>query len=310
MKKYIIIILTIALVLQSCEKEFKLKGSSDPKIYVYGLAGASDTTMFNVVKTIPIGSKAHYGASREVSFIELRVNGNPVSLKKADENTDGVPKGFWWTKEEIPAQAKLSIIAKATDAKDISASIVTPKAFPDFEAKFTSFPSITVTFEDDANTQDCYGILVIREVNMVKDGVVTIITESCPPYIEEEEYDLIMRGITDYIDIPLKPGNYNTTARLWIDRKFNGEKVSLNFNISEYNYEGTVREYDSVKNRYKAYLYRISPEFFKYAEAQNHRDNNMLAMIGLAPAAFAYSNVQNGLGVFAGATVTETEWFE
>lgn len=95
MKRFVFALIMSVLALQGCETRFELKGmSEDPKIYVYGIAGMSDTTSFRVCKTVPVSGMSDPSASREVSSIELTVDGKAVTLTKADADTPGVPKGY------------------------------------------------------------------------------------------------------------------------------------------------------------------------------------------------------------------------
>lgn len=305
MKKYIFTLIVAALALQGCDTEFKLKGmSSEPKIYVYGLVGMSDTTALRVCKTVPLSGMTDPDMSREVSEISLTVDGKKVELAKADENTPGVPKGYWWTTDMIPGGSEVLLTAAADEAEDISSSFNMPDAFPAFEVKYTSAPAFKITFTDDGNTDDCYAIMVLGECTRIKDGETTVTVRACEPYEPDEDFGMETRK--DYLDVDMDEG----PARVWPDTGFNGKEVSLNLEVWAYIDGISNSKYDEVRERYKAVIYRLTPEFFRYAEAQNHLDHNTLASIGLAPASFAYTNVNGGLGLFAGAAVAETEWFE
>ena len=243
-------------------------------------------------------------ASREVSSIELTVDGKAVTLTKADADTPGVPKGYWWTAEDIPGGSEVVLRASADGAEDVSSVFHMPEEMPAFEVIYTSAPAFKFTFKDDGSTEDCYAIMVYGECTRVKDGEATVYVRACDPYEPDEDFGMETRK--DYLDVDINDG----TARPWSDAEFNGQEVSLSLEVWTY-FDGIHNsKYDEVKERYKAVIYRLSPEFFKFAEAQNHLDNNMLAEIGLAPASFAYTNITNGLGLFAGVAVAETEWFE
>ena len=305
MKKYILSLIIFALALLGCETEFKLKGMSDePKIYVYGLVGMSDTTVLRVCKTVPLNGITDPDVSREVSEISLTVDGKKVELAKADENTPGVPKGYWWTTDDIPGGSEVILTASADQAKDISSSFNMPDAFPAFEVIYTSAPAFKITFTDDGRTDDCYAIMVYGECTRIKDGETKVTVRACEPYEPDEDFGMETRK--DYLDVDMNDG----TARLWSDTEFNGKEVSLSLEVWSYIDGINNSKYDEVRERYKAVVYRLTPEFFRYAEVQNHLDHNTLASIGLAPASFTYTNVTNGLGLFAGAAVAETEWFE
>ena len=305
MKRFVFALIMSALALQGCETRFELKGMSEnPKIYVYGIAGMSDTTAIRVCKTVPLTGVTDPSDSREVSSIELTVDGNPVILSKADADTPGVPKGYWWTTEDIPGGSEIVLKASADGAEDVSSVFHMPEEMPAFEVIYTSAPAFKFTFKDDGSTEDCYAIMVYGECTRVKDGEATVYVRACDPYEPDEDFGMETRK--DYLDVDMNDG----TARLWPDTEFNGKEVSLSLEVWTY-FDGIHNsKYDEVRERYKAVIYRLSPEFFKYAEAQNHLDNNMLAEIGLAPASFAYTNIINGLGLFAGVSVAETEWFE
>ena len=305
MKRFVFALIMSALALQGCETRFELKGMSEnPKIYVYGIAGMSDTTAIRVCKTVPLTGVTDPADSREVSSIELTVDGKVVTLSKADADTPGVPKGYLWTTEDIPGGSEVVLKASADGAEDVSSVFYMPEEIPAFEVIYTSAPAFKFTFKDDGSTEDCYAIMVYGECTRVKDGETTVNIRACDPYEPDEDFGMETR--TDYLDVDMNDG----TARLWPDTEFNGQEVSLSLEVWTY-FDGIHNsKYDEVKERYKAVIYRLSPEFFKYAEAQNHLDNNLLAEIGLAPASFAYTNVNGGLGLFAGVSVAETEWFE
>ena len=59
---------------------------------------------------------------------------------------------------------------------------------------------------------------------------------------------------------------------------------------------------------YKWRIFRLSPDFFHYAQSRWLLNNNFLSFIGLAPATSAWSNVKGGFGVVAGCRYTETPW--
>lgn len=264
----------------------------------------SDTTSFRVCKTVPLTGVTEPSDSREVSSIELTVDGKAVTLTKADADTPGVPKGYWWTAEDIPGGSEVVLRASADGAEDVSSVFHMPEDMPAFEVIYTSAPAFKFTFKDDGSTEDCYAIMVYGECTRVKDGEATVYVRACDPYEPDEDFGMETRK--DYLDVDINDG----TARLWSDAEFNGQEVSLSLEVWTY-FDGIHNsKYDEVRERYKAVIYRLSPEFFKYAEAQNHLDNNMLAEIGLAQASFAYTNITNGLGLFAGVSVAETEWFE
>lgn len=95
-------------------------------------------------------------------------------------------------------------------------------------------------------------------------------------------------------------------VRVWPDTGFSGQEVSLFMHTGDITgYWGHYEQHDRLKVR----LYRFSKEFFRYGVALEHIRDNDLAEVGLAPAAYAYSNVSGGVGILASWTVRETNWF-
>lgn len=88
--------------------------------------------------------------------------------------------------------------------------------------------------------------------------------------------------------------------------------------VQEYSWDYGEGEsyYEKHKCHHTYYLqrkfkvYRLSEEFYHYAMARIAQDSNALAEIGLAPAVFAYSNIDGGYGVLAGCACVETDWME
>ena len=114
----------------------------------------------------------------------------------------------------------------------------------------------------------------------------------------------------NYIDIPFNGWAFGygwTPVRTWPDTGFSEqEKTTLYMTTRDItNYWGNYEQRD----RFKVRLYRFSKEFFRYGVALDHARNNDLAEIGLAPAAYAYTNVTGGVGILAGWNVRETDWF-
>ena len=58
----------------------------------------------------------------------------------------------------------------------------------------------------------------------------------------------------------------------------------------------------------KLLLYTMSPEFYKYAVAQELILDNADFFAGIAPSNFCYSNIKGGYGAFAGIYRVETDW--
>ena len=114
--------------------------------------------------------------------------------------------------------------------------------------------------------------------------------------------------VRNYVDIPFNGwsfGNAWSMVRVWPDTGFSGQETTLYMPTRDIvSYVGNYEQHD----RFKVRLYRVSNEFFRYGVALEHMRSNTLAEAGLAPAAYAYSNVRGGVGVLAAWNVCETGW--
>ncbi|MBO4475529.1 MAG: DUF4249 family protein [Bacteroidales bacterium] len=61
---------------------------------------------------------------------------------------------------------------------------------------------------------------------------------------------------------------------------------------------------------YRFEIYRLTDEFYNYAKAQYLSTFNMLSNFGVTPPNFTYSNIDGGLGILAGISVTSTAWLD
>lgn len=75
----------------------------------------------------------------------------------------------------------------------------------------------------------------------------------------------------------------------------------------------TTPEHDVIERSRYYYgfkIYRLSPDFFHFAQSRWMQRNNVLSFIGLAPSISAWSNVEGGFGVVAGLRSTVTPMVE
>lgn len=64
----------------------------------------------------------------------------------------------------------------------------------------------------------------------------------------------------------------------------------------------------SYRYRYKLVFYSYDENCFNYLKARENEENG-LALFGLAPVSFTFTNVRNGVGVCGSYMISETDWF-
>lgn len=118
-------------------------------------------------------------------------------------------------------------------------------------------------------------------------------------------------NVMSWVDIPEKESR---TSRL---------QIRVNYNGTSWDYEDTIPEgfwdwewagdvFSGFKSRssyrYKLVFYNYDENSYNYLKARENEEND-LALIGLAPASFTFTNVKNGIGVCGSYMVKETDWF-
>lgn len=78
----------------------------------------------------------------------------------------------------------------------------------------------------------------------------------------------------------------------------------------EYAEPGDMVGYSYIRSyRYKLVFYSYDENSFNALKAYENMRNNPLAIMGLAPSSFTFTNVKNGIGVCGSYTMEETDWF-
>jgi len=320
MKKIIYIILATVLVC-GCEMEFEVEVPTSSKLYLQCIPGASDTTIIQLYRTVPVGTVYKGSEFLDYADIDFRINGATKSVKLAEEKTGSVMKGCWFITEHINPDDVINIRAMADGAEEICATTVIPSKFPTYSFNYTG-RDITVNFKDDEDTEDYYGLIVYCECTTESEHIHTVETKGLTPSDEAEGLWGASLS-TNYLDVPFCGWAYGysqNVVRVWGDEKSNGKDMKLSLNIGSvyfsrpgYRDENGKWHADETYTqtfRYKLRLYRFSKEFYYYAVALDNIENNQFSWLGLAPASFAFSNVENGVGILAGCSMEETDWFD
>lgn len=320
MKKFLYIILA-AMVVCGCEMEFEVDAPTSSKLYLQCLPGASDTTIVQLYTTVPVGAVYKGSEFLDTAEIDFRINGVAREVKHAGENTGSVMKGCWYIIDKISPEDVVEVRASAKGVDAIHAATVIPPRFPEFSFNYTG-NAVSVKFKDDAETEDYYGMIVYCECTTESEHIHKVETLWLEP---SNEADGLWgaRLSTNYLDVPFcgwAYGYFKSIVRVWNDQKCNGKDMNLSLSLGNaYFSEPGYRDEEGRWHvdipytqtiRYKLRLYRFSKEFYQYAIALDNVENNRFSSMGLAPASYAFTNVENGVGILAGCSMIETEWIE
>lgn len=118
-------------------------------------------------------------------------------------------------------------------------------------------------------------------------------------------------NVVSWVDIPEK------------EPQTSKHQIRVNYNGTNGDYEDTIPEgfwdwewagdvFSGFKStstyRYKLIFYNYDENCFNYLKARENEENE-LALFGLAPASFTFTNVKDGIGVCGSYMVKETDWF-
>lgn len=317
----IITMVSLGFALEACQTDFFLGEPTSEELCLICFPGQRDTTIIQLYKTVPIGGWYDGSPYLKSADIVFTVDGERQVVEYAEEPVGSVPKGCWFFVCAITSGQQVEVKASVENVPAICAKTTIPFPSPAFEYKWIS-SGIEVSFVDDASSNDYYGLAVVCEQTLEKDGKKRITVHNMPPYSEgygtheiavvRDYYDT---GFTGWSLWPKWTGYYG--VRVWKDSAFNGAQVKLAMAVNPANFgSGYDAEYDPEMEgaaesfRYKVCLYSFSEEFFKYMSALDYQFLNDYATYGIVPMMPSYTNITAGCGILAGWTMSESEWME
>ncbi len=323
----------IMLAFSSCMKPFDLKLDDEPIIYLEAFPGVEDVVVFSVQP-----GYAYSNTALKPEFkpeIHFTVNGEemPVVLYDGKRFGDRFPVGTYIADYQPVPGDKMTVEVHSEGFRSIYAQTSIPMPFPERKIDYRTVQTaernynvIFVSFNDDAESQLTYGMQIYEETIYYK------------PDAEPDTYHYIYAGdqiADDYEFAPqsfegitmnfngwsVRTGDYLAG---WDDALFSGQDKTISmvvnsygpedsfyehtFDIPQYNESGEIVDtYPGVSHN-KLLLYTMSPEFYKYAMAQELIKDNADFFAGIAPSNFCYSNIKGGYGAFAGIYRVETDW--
>lgn len=329
MKKILIPIIIAAFGLCSCEEYFELKGSEGaPRMFVECYAGLTDTTFFSVYKAVSVNSRASEGTAFNVEKFDFTINGSKANITKVENS-------FYWTTDPIPAGSRLTLDLDTRETEPIHATTTVPvvQSFTttaDFIDNGT-MPMIKFHLKLDGKIEptDRFGISIREHVVIRRDNgdqPQEYYNDMTPMALNSSEMslsDLLMAslmpmpnfyvtGYPDLIECLFYSGEDFTDGELDVAASVTGFEPAweeyANFDEETWEPRDTIHvtRADSLSVR----IIRFSEETFGYINALYNQETDYLAMIGLSPAHFAYTNISGGYGVLGGLTISDGLWYD
>ena len=272
MKKLLYIVAALFL-LTACEYEFDVTSPvGETRMFVESISGITGAKSYiNVKKAVPVGHDKSKGTEYSLESFTLTQDGKELALTK--EGTEGT---FSFVPEAIPG-SRLELRLKAQGIEEIRASSLMPAPIELEDVKcepmedrlywdlsFKSEAQNLLLFIDDDHFH-WFNIYSIAENSMLEALASQLKTVNWQ--VEDLNYSYVM-----------------------IDKESIQENSHLIFGSS------------AATGKIRLHLISLSDEAYGYLNAKYNRDNNFMALLGLSPPNFAYSNVENGFGVFSATT--------
>lgn len=321
MRKFVFI-LALAVLAAGCEYDFELKGSDDPdKLFVEMVSSGTDTTDLYIHTCLPTARSGDQKTVKTVlNSIEASSDGKALKVEKVVDNN-------WQVIGKIAPGSLLKVRAEADGIEPVEGQCRIPEVpnvkkismrkYGDDKAEMYEV-DIDLGGERLSGDQK-WAVSCTYHIHYWTTGIPdeeggdVDWTEDLDTYIERySNEDATAADIeTPFLD------NSDYGRRIHIACDDNGSDGHLRFYVPRFEtmhelthqeeYEdwlGTVYNgYDYYANRVSSCtirVYRVAGEMYSYLKAQDAAENNILALAGLAPAMFAYSNVKGGFGVVAG----------
>jgi len=266
----------LSLFVFSCSKEVEIDWQDDSQKYVIGCLFTSDETIkLYAFTTTPILDDTTFFA-----------DGLDVEIYKNETlawSGSGIGQGEYPIPVYVEAGANFKLILKDKNGFTVSAEDTLPEKvnitdatnlYPVYSDNYgTTYGKITLTFTDEPNKRNYYEIVILSESN----GIVQTLKVKSP--------------IITY-DVDHNPNPLGTL--LFTDELFNGEHITLDI-FSDCDNPSVVLK--NVSKNYYEYRKSINIHFYN----QNVERENIYELFKGDPVEL-YSNVTNGLGIFAGYT--------
>lgn len=314
----LIVLLVSSFVTVSCEYYgLDLHGEDDEgRICVFSVAGVKDTTFVTVRTTRPINDVSPYVPYDKAQAV-LRINDSPVFMEEWKGNSD--PGKIFFTTAPVSHGDRLELSVTNPGLDAVHSVTTVPAPAPEFTVEGEVLRSVEdnlyeqvdpsggylynsadvvrlrVTFRDDPSTEDHYAVQLMKYKEYIRD--------EGPVYVSQQSGFIVDRNALSARNdiIPIVDVSYIFGGRY-------GIRSVTYFNDAEFNGQDVTREYAMRHDDsfcYKIRLYLISEELYRSLESYFIWYSGPLSDQHLAPF-YPYTNVINGLGCFASASVMES----
>lgn len=299
-----------------CRDNFSIDiTKANSKLVAYAFPSTADTTYIQLWKSIPVGTQVSKSFPEvDNASIQYSVNGKPRKVYPAGGGlyyTIGKQQPGDHVNMEVSTDSLPDVVSEGSIPQAIpiqSDTIIYITRIAEDNLKDTYY-QIQAHFTDPGTTTDYYAVRVlamdIAPIGRQNDG--RQLLDSAYFWAELNTKDeTVLNHISD-IDNSLGFSNlFYRNFYIFDDHSISGQKHTLRLNVQSYQTIMTAET--ATCRRFKVFLYKLSPAYYKFLKSINELANNKLARYGLSQMHTSFTNIQGGFGVLGCYAVSESEW--
>lgn len=317
---YFVLLCVYTVTFASCTYHFDLEDVNEsPQLVMYSYPGSGDTTVVRLYQSLPVNQKGGLGNGLQNAEVQLMVNDEVTRMIWTDDSIPGVPACSYYAIRRYKDGDRVRVTAVCGTLKAESSSTVIPSSFPLNSLSLVKKPNVQgkmqfcISFTDNAMTKNWYAVRVERKQMLWSN---TEYTETVTAVNCELDDEPLLHSSSGLDDILMIENDFYKNLYFWDDEKIQGKAYTLRLNanyMSDYEEDFITpegNEHLKSKTKYRAVVYSISEEFYRYLKSLNDLKNNGLGNSELAPTRSTYTNIKNGIGVVGGCRIYQTPWMD
>ena len=253
----------MAFMFSSCSYEFELSDiNAGEKIVLYCMPCADkDTTLIQLSRSVPISKKGKLQNGISEAGINFTVNGKEQPVYWNENATSSLPARCYYVLGRYNEADKVDIKVSADGLPSVSSETVLPVSFPlkkvDMKLKreIDTKLQFLVTFQDNADTEDYYGIRVVRRciyTSVPDNHVIRTSFSDLELEVDDEPLLYSKSGLNSAFDLS---NDFYQNLYIWSDKQIKGKEYTLRLKISYSADDISMWEGTTYKYSYKVYLY-------------------------------------------------------
>lgn len=282
MNKLELICISLALILlcNACEKviEFDIP-EAEPLLVANSYITDQETIKVNLTSSLSYLDSSNELPSVSDAQVTVNHNGNVYTFEEsADE------PGAYYSVQPFTGTGEVSLQASAADYNTITASSMIPGAINgelELLEQIDENFEFRLTFNDVSNSDDYYHLLIVENSEFSEEGFVQY-------FVSNDEVLLEAETNSDFGE-----ESYFGTSAVFTDFLFKDGQARIEFELELF---------DTENLDFEVHLIRSSRDYYEY-----HRTSILSAFSDsfFSQPVQVYSNIEDGIGVFAGYSVTK-----